>query len=1059
MTTKLRFSHRNFFVLRAPFLPTKVWTDYRAAASDDLDTIWRQRALAARVLFEQSSINEAIYLASTGLHSRLQSFNWNADHDDGRKLLLSFERYLNRMCLRSTPFGLFSTIAYGHITPDEDPTPGANFAGNGHGLRKVRIDSGYLQALRDQIVDSCRDQIAYLSNRSIYQRGDMLKYIDWKPTTVGGRDYQLSVVDHHPVVDAVLATCTETPMSPQQLKEVVAVSFPTLSDDVLAQLIDDMVDAKLLLPSLAVDLLSADPALTLGSALQHIPAATTYGHTLLTLANVLKAQESTDCSALPIYQQVSQQMTELTGGNRTDQHVRVDCFRDAEFTLPQQYCSELVADIELLMTRFSERESTLSGFAQQFERRYGKSVVPLCELLEDEQLFNTGDNLYTYDMLRKFGLDEPGYEDDASTPSVLREFDKFLIGKMLQGQGQDMKVLHISRDDVLAWKRSGNAFPDSLFAIMTVLPSAGEGGQPRTWLQGMSNASVGNWTGRFAYGCGSLDQALRDNANQSQHQDEHTIHAEICYIPFGKLGNVMTRADIWDYRINLVESDSHGSDTEIPLSDILVSCANREVQLHSRKFGKRIIPHMTCAHNVEHFGNIRAYTFLRQLELHPKYIGHFGWSSFFTDYPYLPRIEFGNIILAPARWLVESKHFRLNYNLSEQENKRDFATYLHERGVPALVELKEFDNTLLLSWNDPIDLDQLYRIFKKRRRLVLREVVAQVTTADGKTELVRHEVLLPFWLSDKSVASDVAVAPAIAPQPSRDLPLTLMSEVLFAKVYLPAAEMDAFLLDVCSPLVRQLREAGWVDDWFFIRYADPEPHLRLRFFVAQELHLGSVMGKVAALLEQAQANKRLNHFCFVPYERELARYGGQQLLAFSEQLFAVDSDIALDLLRLCADGEQARLRVACWAGNALLEDLGYLLPERQRLVAQMAGNYRREFKLSSYQRDLLGKEFRLHAAELLAVADGTERTPAWIQACQDATSRLRERRRAIVTNGLPLVPGAVETNAIVYSHLHMLCIRLFPHHPRAYEVIVYDTLERILRAALGKKRVREALAK
>lgn len=51
---------------------------------------------------------------------------------------------------------------------------------------------------------------------------------------------------------------------------------------------------------------------------------------------------------------------------------------------------------------------------------------------------------------------------------------------------------------------------------------------------------------------------------------------------------------------------------------------------------------------------------------------------------------------------------------------------------------------------------------------------------------------------------------------------------LYLKAYTGTASADHILTDTVGPVIEQLRESGVVDHWFFLRYADPEHHLRLR---------------------------------------------------------------------------------------------------------------------------------------------------------------------------------------------------------------------------------------
>jgi hypothetical protein len=56
------------------------------------------------------------------------------------------------------------------------------------------------------------------------------------------------------------------------------------------------------------------------------------------------------------------------------------------------------------------------------------------------------------------------------------------------------------------------------------------------------------------------------------------------------------------------------------------------------------------------------------------------------------------------------------------------------------------------------------------------------------------------------------------------------------------------LREVLPPFLEQLQASGWMDRWFFVRYADPEAHVRLRFHGKPEVLLGQLLPALQALL-------------------------------------------------------------------------------------------------------------------------------------------------------------------------------------------------------------------
>ncbi|MCX5197392.1 thiopeptide-type bacteriocin biosynthesis protein [Streptomyces sp. NBC_00249] len=142
-------------------------------------------------------------------------------------------------------------------------------------------------------------------------------------------------------------------------------------------------------------------------------------------------------------------------------------------------------------------------------------------------------------------------------------------------------------------------------------------------------------------------------------------------------------------------------------------------------------------------------------------------------------------------------------------------------------------------------------------------------------------------------------------------------------------DTDAFLRDEAAPLLDGLVASGDATRWFFIRYAEDGPHVRIRVRglsprAAAELpdqlarsakEVPSVPGPWPSYHGEVRA---------VPYEPETDRYGGPAALPVAEEVFAASSRAALDALReLPARGAaSARLTLAADLAHATAEALG-----------------------------------------------------------------------------------------------------------------------------------------
>ena len=143
-------------------------------------------------------------------------------------------------------------------------------------------------------------------------------------------------------------------------------------------------------------------------------------------------------------------------------------------------------------------------------------------------------------------------------------------------------------------------------------------------------------------------------------------------------------------------------------------------------------------------------------------------------------------------------------------------------------------------------------------------------------------------------------------------------------VYLAAVpETEAFLEEQLAPRIRGWAAAGLLDSWFFIRYWEGGPHIRVRLSgtvaadaqaVREELEMAARSYLVAQPVTR-EIYYRSHSFdgtpvdrsalpwheqgsvVAVPYEQEIQRYGGPEALAASERLFGLSSSIAMSVVK------------------------------------------------------------------------------------------------------------------------------------------------------------------
>ncbi|MEM8907428.1 MAG: thiopeptide-type bacteriocin biosynthesis protein [Bacteroidota bacterium] len=127
---------------------------------------------------------------------------------------------------------------------------------------------------------------------------------------------------------------------------------------------------------------------------------------------------------------------------------------------------------------------------------------------------------------------------------------------------------------------------------------------------------------------------------------------------------------------------------------------------------------------------------------------------------------------------------------------------------------------------------------------------------------------------------------------------------------------ETFLVEAVAPYIKTAMQTGIAEQYFFIRYWDRGPHIRLRFKGAagavnrilrpnlEEHFLSYFDSKPSQRTDPNYPPSFPEHFkwipnnsvVFVPYEAEIRRYGGPEAIHLAELQFQASSDVALHSL-------------------------------------------------------------------------------------------------------------------------------------------------------------------
>jgi thiopeptide-type bacteriocin biosynthesis protein len=287
-------------------------------------------------------------------------------------------------------------------------------------------------------------------------------------------------------------------------------------------------------------------------------------------------------------------------------------------------------------------------------------------------------------------------------------------------------------------------------------------------------------------------------------------------------------------------------------------------------------------------------------------------------------------------------------------------------------------------------------------------------------------------------------APPPAPTPKTTRAFAPGSSWLYAKLYCGASTGDRVLKEAIAPVVRAALADGDATHWFFIRYADPDEHVRVRIAgdparLAARI-LPALHDATAPLMQDGAVRKLV----LDTYVRELERYGGDAGIEPCERIFWRDSEAVLGIVELLDGdaGADARWRLTLRGIDQLLSALG-LDPDTHGKIVQRG----RDMLGAEHNADAdfwtrLGERFNKDKADLTAIF---ARDPA-IDAAHDLEpgfTLLAERDRLVAPIADELRAAGVDVAELAWSLCHMHANRLLHASQRTQELVLYEFLRRL----------------
>ncbi|HEU4965408.1 MAG TPA: lantibiotic dehydratase [Bacilli bacterium] len=1019
------FQPLDFFMLRSPLLPIERYDELfpsqpREREKWRADTVLRLKEMAA-----DPAVRESVAVSSLSLLHSLPYLDQPQQVRKQEQVLRGLVRYLLRMMTRSTPFGLLSGVSYGSFKERTS----LQLGGRDEHKKRTRPDMDWLLKLvrrlesRPEVVRHLR----VMANPLVYELGSRVQIAYVTKHGQKADERVRASVRSTPVVRMILESASDW-ISLQELVGVLQAAYPTTAPEKIERMLMQLFEQEFLISELRPPLLIPSPARRVLEVMRNVPGLDEERERLERVLEKLDAYDR-----LPIgegekmYCEIVEEMRAI---EEAAHPVQVDVKVAArEAVLNRDVAEEAAraADVMWRLTPDIKGSVRLKEYRKTFLLRYGyEREVPLLEL---------------FDPARGIGVPRHYLEEVTESSAPDKKRDQTLMKQTLRllNKGETeliltdelVKELEPVEPDVTRAPLSMELYV-TLAAESSAAVDAGDyllhiGANPGSF-------GAGQTFGRFADMIGDeLHEQLKQVHEYEQKLRPEALFAEVVILPSdGRSANVALSLNPRPYEIAMGGPSSKDQTSTLLLSDLVVGLRRDGFYLRSKSLGREVIP--TKSHMLnQKASSFEIYRFLCDMMMErTRMWWSWDWGSL-ESMPFLPRVRYERTVVSPAMWRLD----RTLFPTVEQDEADVFARKLQawreEWKVPRYVFVTTGDHRILLDLEHPLHQEELQRevgLLAADRALVLTEsgLEPKRSWVEGEEGSYWNECVIPLVRAEGVGEAVAPSSPAVVSEQDRlKIP---GSEWLYAKLYGVMGREEELIGWHLESFCRAMEEEGLAEASFFIRYNDPEEHVRVRFYGEPNTLVSQLLPRLSAWMRERQAEGVVTRLTVDTYDREIERYGGPPLIAPAERLFAADSRVVGTWLGLNR-ASQLPVSLKTCAVLSVVDLIEQFAATREEQLALLEGfadtkAYQQEFR--KLRSELLATDTAPHEKIRAGCAARQEAYLAYAQAVKavEADGRLHNTYQGIVAS-------------IIHMHLNRL-LRPSVEMEREAISLVYLTL-------------------
>jgi lantibiotic biosynthesis protein len=998
-----------------------------------------------------SDIQKNAFFLKAVYHSNPLVYNIAMDWFSGKlidkrkieKIKHTLYNYYTRMYSNGVPYGFFSS------------TTALNWSETGSLVtlneykQSVRLDMGLLYTIVEYFnrFDFVLSELLFYTNNTIYEIGNQYRYIETFDN--GGKiGYKISGVESSTFLTSIFVKAKEGVRIADLADELKDEEYPF---ETIYEFLMELVSAKLLIPETQLNISGPDAFDRIYSILTALPVKNKeefdIGCNVLTEIRGALTEFKDKADIIYTMEGIKKLVKRLGLEVLEKFCLQVDNFSIlTDNQLSQETVEKLNAAV-FALSCFNQNnyKPFIENFKSKFSEKYEDASIPLMQAIDTEAGISFGEFA--------FENDNPLLNNLVFGDKQNEYLSRSIQGDKLRGvlYARYWEACRKNEYTIKFYEHDFNELDGKVAQLAPnyqILFQVVDASQHLLYLRTAGNSSGGALISRFAYASGVLNSMLSQAAQFEKEFYSDCIVAEIVHISDHRLGNITFRPIFRDYELPILNRSMMVSEFQVHLADIMVTVKGGKIILWSQKLKKRIIPMLTNAHNYS-MNTAPVYQFLCEVSFQDHL------PSLYMDRAelpvigiFVPRIQFENVILYPATWRFEKKDLTELLETKDSLTSETILEFKEKWRLPEYTVVLDGGSNILVQWTSVLSVYYFIKtILNKTDSVFLEEYLFDfnntlVKDKNGSSYFSECLALANNTIKQKeSDYNNIAVAPDPLKTERKFYP---GDNWMYLKFYCGNNTADKILRNEIPELLDKLQAEKLISKFFFIRFNDPNYHIRLRFKVNSNAHQ-KILQICRQQLDYYFKNDLIWKLQEDTYTRELERYGYEGI-DFAESIFEADSMFVIKLMKITdLQFTDAAPYLFIKGTDLLLDGFNYSLNEKKHLLLEKKNAYASEFNVGKkdiLKEGIIKKEIENRKFVEKIINGNYAGTPIDFDSelLNQVFSVRKQEIQKIYSEHSDILHDRNAIDSMVSSFIHMYSIRMFQDKPRPNELVCYHLL-------------------